>query len=122
MSLASLTGQSNVMLAFENLSGWGSWLYLDNINIANTTTTGISSANADAFEVYPNPAHNNLTVKASQNISSIQIVNMLGQTVMIIGQTNEQSTQLDITTLPAGVYFVKVITADTQKLIKFIKQ
>lgn len=120
VSLASLTGNSNVMLAFENLSGWGSWLYLDNINIS--TTTGISSANTDALEIYPNPAHNNLTIKAAQNISNIQIVNMLGQTVMAAGPANEQSTQMDITSLPAGVYFVKVTTADTQKLVKVIKQ
>jgi hypothetical protein len=120
VSLASFTGNSNVMLAFENLSGYGSWLYLDNINIS--TTTGISSANADALEVYPNPAHNNLTVKASQNISSIQIINMLGQVVMSIGQTNELSTEMDINPLPVGVYFVKVTTADTQKLVKVIKQ
>src|ERR1035437_3310116 len=116
VSLASFTGHSNVMLAFENISGWGDWLYLDNINIS--MTTGISSANTDIFEVYPNPAHNNLTIKTAQNISNIQVVNMLGQTVIATGPANESSMQIDITSLPAGVYFVKVTTADTQKLVK----
>ncbi len=123
VNLASLAGQPNVMLAFENRSSWGNWIFIDNINISTSITTGISSANADGgFEIYPNPAHDNLTVKASQNISSIEIVNMLGQTVISIGQTNESSKQVDINTLNAGVYFVKVTTSDSQKLIKLIKK
>ncbi len=121
VSLASLTGHANVMLAFENRSGWGDWLYLDNINIS-AMATGITSINAEeSFEIYPNPAHDNLTVKASYAISNIQIINMLGQSVINIGQSSE-SAQVDITSLHAGVYFVKVTAADTQKLIKFIKQ
>jgi len=123
VSLASYTGQPNVMIAFENRSGWGDWLYLDNINISSSMTTDISSGNNDeVLEIYPNPAHDNLTVKAKQHINSIQIINMLGQTLISIGQTNEQITQIDINALPAGVYFAKVITADSQKLIKVIKQ
>jgi len=111
------------MIAFENRSGWGDWLYLDNINISSSMTTDISSGNNDeVLEIYPNPAHDNLTVKAKQHINSIQIINMLGQTLISIGQTNEQITQIDINALPAGVYFAKVITADSQKLIKVIKQ
>ncbi len=123
VSLASYTGQSNVMLAFENRSGYGEWLYLDNINISTSMTTGISSANTNGtLEVFPNPAFDNLTVKASENISSIQIINMLGKRVINIEQTNELSKKVDISTLPAGVYFVKVTTADSEKLMKVIKQ
>lgn len=122
VNLASMAGQPNVLIVFENISGWGDWLFLDNINISNTVTE-ISSVNtSEDFEIYPNPAHDNLTVKALQNINSIQIVNMLGQDIINVGQRQEHAAQIDISSLPAGVYFVKVTTADTQKLVKVIKQ
>lgn len=123
VNLASLSGQPNVMFAFENISGWGNWLFIDNINISGSMSTGISSANNnETLEIFPNPAFDNLTVKASENISSIQIINMLGKNVISIGQTTELSMKIDITTLPAGVYFVKVTTSDSEKLMKVIKQ
>ncbi len=35
-SLNSLAGKSNVLFAFENISGWGEWIFLDNISIVAT--------------------------------------------------------------------------------------
>jgi hypothetical protein len=108
------------MLSFENTSAWGTWIYLDNINI--TGNVGIAVNSTEGFFIYPNPAHDNVTVKAPHNISTIRIVDMLGKTVIQQEPVNEKSIQVDTSTLPAGVYFVKVNAGDMQKLIKLIKQ
>lgn len=57
------------------------------------------------FEVYPNPAKNNLTVKGQKELGTITIANSLGQ---VVYKENVQSTQkqIDISSLPAGVYIV----------------
>jgi len=119
ISLNSLAGQPNVMIGFENTSNWGTWVYIDNVNI--TGTTGISINHADGVSIYPNPAHNNFNVKADENINSVRVIDMLGKTVLL-NFPDEKNTQVDISSLPPGVYFVKVSAGDAQKLIKLVKE
>ncbi len=120
ISLNAYAGQPNVMISFENLSAWGTWIYIDNINI--TGTTGIKVNSAEGISIFPNPAHNDLTVHADKDISSINIIDMLGKTVLHMQPQHESSTHVDVSSLPAGVYFVKVSVGDAQKLIKLIKE
>lgn len=44
ISLSSYAGQSSVYLKFENKSGWGNNLYLDNINVSYTTAAAPPTA------------------------------------------------------------------------------
>ena len=123
---AAVIGKSNVEFAFENISDYGNWIYLDNINITATNgTTGISSnMNNEAISVYPNPAHNNLFVHVTENASSITVTNIIGQTVIAEQKVNanQEVQTLDITSLADGIYFVRVNATDTTpKIIRFIK-
>ena len=120
VSLTSVIGAPSVMIAFENTSAWGTWVYLDNINI--TGTTGIPVKSAEGVSVYPNPAHNNFTVNADENINSIIVLDMLGKTVLYDLPAGEKTAQLDVSALPSGVYFVKVSAGDAHKLIKLLKE
>lgn len=120
IDLSAYAGQQSVMLSFENTSAWGTWIYIDNINI--TGTTGITNNEQGGFMIYPNPAHDNLTIKSAKNINSINVMDVLGKTVIQADPRNERSAEVDISTLPEGVYFVKVIAGDSQKLIKVVKQ
>jgi Zn-dependent metalloprotease len=72
--------------------------------------------------VYPNPAHDNLVVSAPHLIKSITVVDMIGKTLLNLQPENETKVSMDVSSFPAGVYFVKVNTGDTQKLIRVIKQ
>lgn len=119
INLNAYSGQANVMFAFENTSNWGTWVYIDNINI--TGTTGVSINQAEGVSVYPNPAHNNFSVKADDNISSVRVIDMLGKTVAL-SFPEEKQAHMDISSLPAGVYFVKVSAGNAQKLVKLIKE
>jgi hypothetical protein len=66
--------------------------------------------------LYPNPATTQLTISASENITSITITNLLGQTVYssqfaVSGQlptANCRLQTIDVSALPSGVYFVRV--------------
>jgi len=84
--------------------------------------TGINTYGTSTINVHPNPAHNNLMVSAPHTISNIIVVDMLGKTVMTNAPDNATEVSLDVSALPAGVYFVKVNAGDTQKLIKVIKE
>lgn len=72
-----------------------------------------------SVNVYPNPASSNVNIVAQQNINSISIINMLGQTVFS-ANVNSYSTLLDVTGFRKGIYFVQVNSSHgvyTQRLL-----
>ena len=74
-----------------------------------------------AFAVYPNPANNILFVEtqciASQPTTTYRITNLMGQTVLS-GNITAENQQIDISSLPAGMYFISV----SEQTRKFVKQ
>jgi hypothetical protein len=76
------------------------------------------SVNKDAKTMfYPNPATEELNIVSENNIVKVTIYNMNGQEVK-----TSTETKINISTLPSGMYFVKVLDQNnqviTQKLIK----
>ena len=79
--------------------------------------------NDNAFTIYPNPATDKLTVVITRAAEepNLNISNIEGQQ-LITRQITQPKTQLDINSLPSGVYFVR-LTSDKSVLTgKFIKQ
>ena len=80
-------------------------------------TDGVVELNDDIM-VYPNPTHGILFVEtrfiASQT-NTYRITNTMGQTLMI-GQVTAETQQIDVSTLPQGMYFI-AIDGVTQKFI-----
>jgi len=82
---------------------------------------GITDLTASHLRIYPNPAHNQITISGN-NITCITIVNTIGQTLITTQPTTSLST-LSLTTLPPGIYLVTVTATSGQKSIsKLIKQ
>lgn len=87
------------------------------------TCTGIDNNDASAaIEAFPNPATNLLNIKATENINAVYVVDMVGKVIMQDNASKKSAVQLNIEALPAGLYFVRVYTANAQKLIKVIKE
>lgn len=80
------------------------------IVIKDNDFQGVNGAKAVNFNVYPNPASQKINVVANENINTINIVNMLGQTVLTVNNNNSMNKSIDITELSAGVYNVIVIS------------
>ncbi len=116
-AVVPLTGFANaagVLVRFTATAGGGNVIYLDNINLYDVPTTGIAllSNNVNSFEVYPNPASNevSLSITASNATSShINITNTLGQVVVskeISLNSGSNTIQLDTKALASGIYYV----------------
>jgi len=63
--------------------------------------------------IYPNPAHNEITISASDKIESVEVVSpdeKLAMTLVASPRPSPKEREMlcDISGLPAGVYFVKV--------------
>ncbi|GEP50578.1 hypothetical protein FNO01nite_12500 [Flavobacterium noncentrifugens] len=83
----------------------------------------LATANFDkaAFKAYPNPTHNNWNFdSAKENIETIQIVDVLGKTVLNIAP-NAASASVDASALNNGVYFARIATATGSKTVKVVK-
>lgn len=75
------------------------------------------------YNVYPKPAHNQLTIQTTAINNSkvdVQLIDVTGKTVLHQTLANE-TTQLDISKLAAGTYTVKIISDKSITVQKFTK-
>lgn len=95
------------------------YLFVDNIVVdVALSNTDFDNSN---FIAYPNPVKDVLNVSYSTEISSIRVINMIGQEV-ISRNVNASSTQVDMSELSAGTYIVNVTLGDAVKTLKVVKQ
>ena len=77
------------------------------------------SAGSGAFTVYPNPTNDVLFVEtrliASLPDQTYRITNLMGQTVLS-GNINADNQQIDVSSLPKGMYFITVAD-ETRKFV-----
>jgi len=93
-------------------------------NEASTVFAALSVGDFEkdaSVQVYPNPAKDNITIKANGIIKSIQLYDMQGR-ILQTGVVNATSSVLDIATRTTGMYFVKVTTDRGVKVEKIIKE
>jgi hypothetical protein len=84
----------------------------------------LSLDNVDAFDnfsYFPNPVKNELNLKAQSNIQNVSIYNMLGQEVVRTAPNSLQS-EVSMSNLSNGAYFVKVTINDVTETIRILKQ
>jgi hypothetical protein len=76
----------------------------------------------NTLKIYPNPANKEVTIELSPTSSQnhLSLLNINGQEVMKC--TIRTKTQIDISNLPGGVYFVRVTNDKTVLTGKLIKQ
>jgi hypothetical protein len=79
---------------------------------------GISEIGNGQIMVYPNPATDNVNVKSDFTVTSIEVMNYTGQTVYRNTTVNSKTTQFNVSTLQAGIYFVKVATDQGARTLK----
>jgi Secretion system C-terminal sorting domain len=89
-------------------------------NCNNTcSTVGINEYSYSNFNIYPNPALNQLTIETELATSKVSIVDLTGKTITTI---NRQTKQIDVAYLPSGIYFIKITTDEKTITRKFVKQ
>ena len=82
--------------------------------------TGVQDIINQSFSVFPNPAHDVLNVASEQPIEEISLFNAMGQNLLNWLPSNN-TVQLNLSDLPAGVYFLKIKNLESSLSYKFIK-
>lgn len=80
-------------------------------------------ANENWIQIFPNPVLNELTIEANLSLYQIEIFDSFGRIHRTIYPT-ESTLTIDTSTLPKGLYFIKVLnkTNSMLKVLKIVKQ
>ena len=93
------------------------------LQVVTNAKVGISDPNPTnaKMRLYPNPVHTQLIITSTGIIGSVTISNFLGQ-VFFSKEYNADTAEMNIQSLPVGVYLVKITGSDgsvlTKKLLK----
>lgn len=120
-SLDTYAGQ-NVYISINCISNDQFALLIDDYKVT-ATTLSTSDFFAKNFSVYPNPSNGlvNLASKNNTAINAIQITDLNGRVVRNINTNGVSETQVNISDLTTGMYFLNVQTdlgSGTTKIVK----
>ena len=115
------SGVYTTMILFVNIGEFiASETAIDNLIFRDSTFSTNDVEQLDSISYFPNPVINQLTIKAQSSIDSIQVYNLLGQSISTSTPRSNQ-TLVDTSTFNKGAYFVKVSVDNKVKTIRFIK-
>ncbi len=127
-NLGSFSSSNNVRLNFETVNQNGNNLYIKNIQISSKCVqplTGVENDNRNlknTFNLYPNPAKNELKIKGNNNITGITVYDASGRLMKRVSNLNSENISLDISNLTSGYYIVNIESNDYNEIQKLIVQ
>jgi len=89
----------------------------DTINVI-FPALGVNELTSGQIMVYPNPATEIVNIKSDYTITTVEVMNFVGQTVYTSSNVDAKTSKLNVTTFKAGVYFVKVSTTEGIRTVK----
>ncbi|MBE0636987.1 MAG: T9SS type A sorting domain-containing protein [Bacteroidales bacterium] len=92
---------------------------IDDIKIETMTNVGIVDQSTNAFNIYPNPASDVVTINGQVALKQVKVMNYTGQ-VVYQSAINGMETTFSTRDLSAGMYILQVETAEgwsSQKLM-----
>ena len=96
----------------------GDFYYFENSSIS--TTVGDDSFDSPSIAIHPNPTSNHLTIDTEQLlIEQMIIIDVTGKTIKQPMLLN--NNLINVTDLPKGIYFLKLITKEETITQRFIK-
>ena len=104
-----------------NGPSWGHDTLPDPVN-CNILKIPNSIVSTEVVEIYPNPTYGPVTITTSENLFSgcLSILNLNGQN-LISHILTENKIQIDIRSLPAGIYIARLSDETGVKVGKIVK-
>lgn len=119
VNLSGYAGQ-DIRVSLQHIGHYyGDKAFVDNIEVNSTLSA--PGYIIETIKLYPNPAHNFVTIENTSVIDRVDIISINGQQ-LYSSDFNTLKAVADLSAYSAGVYFVKVISAGRQKTFKVIKK
>ena len=94
---------------------------LGSVVVTSPPLVGVEDFGAINVSVYPNPIVNNVNIQSDEEITTIEIYNVIGQKVKTAAPTAANAT-IDMAGLESGMYFLNIATETGSKTVKLIKK
>ena len=128
INLNAYASQTNVLIKIVNVTDGGNCLYIDNINMGDTTLIWIvdnDSSSENEINLYPNPVINQFTIKSDENLQGyeLSIFDIQGKLCQkeVLLSTNENQVQF-LQNLAVGIYFITLKKGEKRVNFKVVKQ
>jgi hypothetical protein len=89
------------------------------ITFTNSSQQGIDSEDNVSLEIFPNPTNGIISIDSEYTIDYIVITDLNGRQIL---QIESPFSEIDISALEQGVYFIKISTAEGAWTTKIVKQ
>jgi hypothetical protein len=113
-------GTSSGKIKFESLA---KRFYLDNIQVIEQNATGLQAAETESssVKIYPNPAGDRIEVDRISAYRRCEIFNLNG--ILVLAEYIKESDRIsiDLTSLSAGTYFIRLSSSGRLFITTFIK-
>jgi len=110
IDLGAYSAANGVIVKFSYKSALGGSINIDNVNFRNGPAGVTLQAGTGGIRLFPNPATDILHVTAPGNdITELYVTDMAGRNVLNVScLTKQQHVETRVSTLPSGVYIVRV--------------
>ncbi|BDD04360.1 CUB domain-containing protein [Aureibacter tunicatorum] len=124
IDISQFKGQGSVMLKIQNVSGYGTRIWLDDLKIEatdNDVVLGTPNTLKD-YKLYPNPTNRIINIDGmNDEIKNAKVYSSVGSEVTSVVKTqNKNSLKIDFNNVREGIYIVVIETASgsfTEKII-----
>ena len=84
-------------------------------------TTGVVVADPNHLKVYPNPTTSRVTIE-TEGLTHVELYDNEGRLLQNYTTGNKRDMTIDVSTLPTGVYYLRIHTTDGVTIQKLIKK
>ncbi|SHH01341.1 T9SS type A sorting domain-containing protein [Winogradskyella jejuensis] len=92
------------------------------ITFTTETTLGTQENELLNVSVSPNPTKDILNINTSLQIDKVDVFNLLGRRVISYEKESIYNNSINISSIPAGIYLVNILSDNSTKTIKIIKE
>jgi hypothetical protein len=103
-------------------------IIIDGIRVAQKwedivgVATGNETKVLDNYPVlYPNPVHDNLSIRYHEDIEGLEIMDNLGRVILKKDNSNGETAYMDVSALKRGLYSIRIVTSTGVKFFKILK-
>jgi len=116
--------QASNYISVRTEIGSDGWTQVDNFSISQGALSLEENGLSSALILSPNPASTYVNIDFNEYISSgfLMIRDLTGKVIRRQAISARQQAKLDVSILPAGVYFVELESENTSGVTRFIKE
>ncbi|PHS64044.1 MAG: hypothetical protein COB12_08650 [Flavobacterium sp.] len=94
--------------------------FSDEYKFTTMAELGFEDQSIENLIIYPNPTTSILNIEASTPITNVEVINILGQ--VLISKRDTTISQIDVSELSTGNYFIKVTSDSNTDVLQFVKK